>query len=172
MLNRGSAQNNKRNLMPQESAPWGMKSFLLEKTFSPYIWVCMKVNRISYVVKIKYGQQPPLQFLWVKTETYLLSLIRRWSMKCLASSDISSKLSSSKSNSPCVTFDKVSTSESPMNGDNPDNLCKMNICIRRGDSKLGNHKTMKYCPINDKDWTLFQRYVLAGKNLCPAELIS
>lgn len=48
--------------------------------------------------------------------------ISRFLINPLASSEILSKLSSSKSNSAIVTLAMVCTSVSPMNGDRPDNL--------------------------------------------------
>ena len=51
-------------------------------------------------------------------------------MKSLAVSEISSKASSSKSNSPAVTIDRVSVSLSPKKGDNPDNLTQKNVIIK------------------------------------------
>ena len=54
--------------------------------------------------------------------TYSLSLTRRHLIKSLASSDMSENASWSKSYLAIVTLAIVSTSVSPMNGDNPDNL--------------------------------------------------
>lgn len=45
-------------------------------------------------------------------------------MKCLASLEMASKASSSKSKSARVMFAKVSASFSPINGESPDNLKK------------------------------------------------
>ena len=53
---------------------------------------------------------------------FLMSLTRRLEMKSLASSEISSKVSSSKSHCAMVTLTNVSASESPRNGDRPERL--------------------------------------------------
>lgn len=49
-------------------------------------------------------------------------------MKCLASLEMASKASSSKSKSARVMFAKVSASFSPINGESPDNLKKDKKC--------------------------------------------
>ena len=51
--------------------------------------------------------------------SYLGSLTNKLDMKSLASSEMTSKLSSSKSHSAAVTLASVSLSSSPSNGDNP-----------------------------------------------------
>lgn len=56
------------------------------------------------------------------TSTYSFFLMSRLVIKSLAVGVISSKASSSKSQTALVTFDRVSESESPINGDKPDNL--------------------------------------------------
>ena len=55
-------------------------------------------------------------------ETYEMVLTRSEDMNCLASSETSLKASSSKSYLAMVTLAIVSTSDSPMKGERPDNL--------------------------------------------------
>ena len=60
--------------------------------------------------------------IFVFRNTYSNFLTRSCEIKSFAVSEISSKASSSKSHMVMVTFDSVSASVSPINGDSPDNL--------------------------------------------------